>query len=435
MRPIFWLMLITTLLIGGCAAGPQGAAPTTAPVSALSSALPTDAASAGVTATVARSSAAPSPTRTPLPAASVETPATSVSAESGQPSPQSAGGGPVLPPGTGTPSVGSATTTSNGPTSPAGGNALLSGGLAYLDDRSTPQSLMNSYANALNRKEYLRASSYWSAPAGAPNGPPPYAQFEQGFANTESVQVQFGTIGGDAGAGQLYYAVPTLFNVKTSDGGTQTFAGCYTLHLAQPGFQAAPPFQPLGIQSAVVRQVSDAATGANLLASVCQNSGIRGASPVLQPAPSNPADISANRYLDDHSGPIEVLRSLFNAVNRHEYARAYSYWETGAGAGTLPPFPQFEQGYADTAAVDLVTGEPQTGVGAGQIYYQVPTTLRARQTGGGTQTFVGCYTLHLGQPAIQGVPPFQPLSIASAQVRVAPQGADTAGLMRQACRQ
>lgn len=322
---------------------------------------------------------------------------------------------------------------------PRGGNALLNAGTVYLDDRSTPQSLMASYANALNRKEYLRAYSYWNAPAGTPNGPPPFDQFEQGFADTESVQVQFGTVGGDIGAGQLFYTVPTLFNVHTSGGGTQAFAGCYTLHLAQPGFQAAPPFQPLGIQSAVVRQVSDPAAGANLLGSVCQGAGIRSTSPGLQPTPTNPADISAERYLDNRSGPVEVLRSLFNAVNRHEYVRAYSYWEApsgaGAGAGGPPPFSQFEQGYADTASVELITGEPQTGAGAGQIYYQVPATLRARQTNGATQTFVGCYTLHLSQPTVQGVPPFQPLSIASAKVRAMVQGADTATLMMEACRQ
>ncbi len=31
-------------------------------------------------------------------------------------------------------------------------------------------------------------------------------------------------------------------------------------------------------------------------------------------------------YLDDRSTPIQVLKSYYNAINRQEYVRAYSYW-------------------------------------------------------------------------------------------------------------
>ena len=42
-------------------------------------------------------------------------------------------------------------------------------------------------------------------------------------------------------------------------------------------------------------------------------------------------------YLDDRSGPEQVLRSYVDAINRKEYARAYSYWEAGVATSQLPP--------------------------------------------------------------------------------------------------
>ena len=67
----------------------------------------------------------------------------------------------------------------------------------------------------------------------------------------------------------------------------------------------------------------------------------------IPPTPSPaPDDISAPRYLDDRSDAVSALRSLFNAINRKEYVRAYSYWE--AGAQGLPSFDRFQTGYADT---------------------------------------------------------------------------------------
>jgi hypothetical protein len=126
-----------------------------------------------------------------------------------------------------------------------------------------------------------------------------------------------------------------------------------------------------------------------------------------------------------------VLRSLFNAVNRREYVRAYWYWEPGAAQ--LAPYPRFEQGYQDTASVQLTTGTVSGDVGAGQIYYRVPVTLLARSAAGQTRRYLGCYTLHLARPELQAVPPFHPLAIASASVRQVDEGADAGGLMAGAC--
>ena len=136
-------------------------------------------------------------------------------------------------------------------------------------------------------------------------------------------------------------------------------------------------------------------------------------------------------YLDDRSTAEAVIRSLYDALNRREYARAYSYWEDNSP--DLQPFDEFEQGYADTVSIDLTLGDIGAGVGAGQLYYTVPVTLIGTQNDGSAQTFVGCYTLHIGRPQIQAVPPFRPLAIQRASIQQVADDADTASLMQHTC--
>jgi hypothetical protein len=138
-------------------------------------------------------------------------------------------------------------------------------------------------------------------------------------------------------------------------------------------------------------------------------------------------------YQDDRSSAESVIGSYYNAVNRREYTRAYSYWEPEAAARELQPFDQFALGYADTASVDVTLGDIGTGVGAGQLYFTVPVTLAATLADGSPQTFVGCYTLHLGRPQLQAGPPFRPLGIQRADVGQVDNDADTAALLAQAC--
>jgi hypothetical protein len=192
-----------------------------------------------------------------------------------------------------------------------------------------------------------------------------------------------------------------------------------------------PPFRPLAITTATTKQVANNADTRSMMAQACPD-----ASPpppgTATPTP-DPADITAAHYLDNRSGPEEVLRSLFNAVNRREYVRAYSYWEPNAPK--LAPFDTFEKGYENTQSVMVTFGTITNGFGAGQIYYSVPLTLVAQTADGKTQTFVGCYTLHLAQPSIQGKPPFQPLAIASAKTSIVANNADTSSLMAKICPQ
>ena len=108
-----------------------------------------------------------------------------------------------------------------------------------------------------------------------------------------------------------------------------------------------------------------------MLAAACPSDG--------RPTPESPSPapdaISVDRYLDDRSDAVQVVRSVYNAVNRHEYARSYSYWEPEAAAEQLPPYAAFKAGYQETASVELETGTVTGDAGARQLYYRVPVVL------------------------------------------------------------
>ncbi len=120
-------------------------------------------------------------------------------------------------------------------------------------------------------------------------------------------------------------------------------------------------------------------------------------------------------YLDDRSDPAATVRSYYNAVGRHEYARAWSYF------GAEPPvadYASFVAGYAATASIELLVGTVTTEGAAGSLYGSVPVAFTATGSDGSTQSFAGCYTTRLAQPAIQE-PPFRPLAIVAGHLHPA----------------
>jgi hypothetical protein len=301
----------------------------------------------------------------------------------------------------------------------------------YLDDRSTATGLITSLFNAINHREYVRAYSYWATNGGS-GGVAPFDQFKQGYAGTQMIQVELGPVGHDEGAGQLYYSIGALLKATQTDGTSQTYTACYNMHLSNPAMQSVPPFVPLWIEDGKASLAASNRSDATLLAHACDGIG-RATQPVSPSPVTNTKDITSANYLDDRTGPVEVLSSMFNAINRHEYGRAYSYWENAGTSSSVPPFDQFQKGYENTASVMLTTGTPVRGLAAGQIYYSLPAVIVAQTTSGATQTFSGCYRFHLAQPDLQAVPPFMPLAIQSATVNSVANNADQAALLKQAC--
>jgi hypothetical protein len=124
----------------------------------------------------------------------------------------------------------------------------------YMDDRSTPEAVIESYYNAINRVEYARAFSYYGEAA----EPDSYDEWETGYSDTFRVDLNFGNTEMDGAAGSTYYHVPVKLTAETSDGGFRYFAGCYVIRLANPSIQGVP-FEPMHIESASLKKANKAA--------------------------------------------------------------------------------------------------------------------------------------------------------------------------------
>ena len=97
-------------------------------------------------------------------------------------------------------------------------------------------------------------------------------------------------------------------------------------------------------------------------------------------------------YYEDRLDPATFIESFYNAINRKEYDRAYSYFQPGAP--DVPTYADFVAGYADTASVMIYTGKIEVNAGAGNLYANVPTVLVATHTDGSVHTYAACYILH-----------------------------------------
>ncbi|MFD2239217.1 hypothetical protein [Aureimonas populi] len=122
----------------------------------------------------------------------------------------------------------------------------------YRDDRSTPEALIASLYNAVERKEYLRAWSYFREEPGRPDA----ETFAAGYADTAHVRVRTGTGTSEGAAGSIFFSLPAVVEATGTDGAPTVYAGCYELRLVQPVNQIEPPFRPLGIVAAELKEVS-----------------------------------------------------------------------------------------------------------------------------------------------------------------------------------
>lgn len=124
---------------------------------------------------------------------------------------------------------------------------------SYMDDRSTPQKLVESYYFAISHSYYAQAYGYFLQGS----EPADFDSWANGFADTGTVQVKFGSTAPDPGAGQIYWALPVAISAAKTDGTSQVFHGCYKIHMANPGMQSDPPYQPMGIVSGTLKKSSE----------------------------------------------------------------------------------------------------------------------------------------------------------------------------------
>lgn len=246
------------------------------------------------------------------------------------------------------------------------------------DVLTDPVSLMASYVNAINRKDYARAWNYWETKPS-----PSFSDFQAGFADTESVLLALVPptfIGGAAGS--FYATIPAMLVATHTDGTLHSFVGCYTTRAANPAnFPPPTPQIKWDLYDATVAEAPGDSTDALLLASAC-------------PAQTTPG-------YEDRSTSISLLASYYDAINRKDYTRAWNYWENKPN----PSFAQFEAGYADTASVLLVVMPPGTTEGAaGSIFANIPTLLLSTHTDNTIHSYAGCYTMRAVNPALQPTP-------------------------------
>lgn len=120
-------------------------------------------------------------------------------------------------------------------------------------------------------------------------------------------------------------------------------------------------------------------------------------------------------YVDNRSTAQSLVESFYNAVNRQEYSRAYTYFAEGA---TAQSFEDFAAGYAETVHVHLVTGAPDEDAGMSSVHYKLPVAIDAEMADGSHQRFAGCYTVRFTQPSVQD-PPVRPMQIEAAHLEPA----------------
>lgn len=304
--------------------------------------------------------------------------------------------------------------------------------LIYLDDRSTPATLLYSMANAFTRHEFIRVYSYWSDPMAYLGT---LDAFSANYQELVSMQISIGNIYGEGAAGSIYYLAPAVITINNTDGSINRLSACFTMKLPQPANFGAPPIDPLHIEQSKLVVYAAGLSDGELMSKACDGMGENGnmglGNPPIALELENLADLSNQNYIDNRSGAVEVVSSLFNALNRREYVRAYSYWQDP----TITPgdFDSYAAGFSDTDVITAVFGSVISDAGAGQWYYQVPVAQIVRTTTGGTQTFVGCYTLHLSNPAFQGTLPFEPMGIKEGHFETVPNGTDVVPLLTAAC--
>lgn len=255
-----------------------------------------------------------------------------------------------------------------------------------------------------------------------------FDEFSKGYADLKSVSIVFGQITNEGAAGSIYYTVSMVLNFTQTSGTQEKSANCYILQLPQPANYGAPPITPMSIDRGVGKIVPVNTSDADALASACTGPdypiGPNAETAVIEQI----TYLSDANFIDNRSDPVSLISSLLNAINKREYVRAYSYWQT-------PPstYDDFAAGYEQTVSVIAQFGQVIEDPGAGQLNYSLPVKMISTLTDGTKQTFVGCYMMHLSQPAIQATPPFKPLGITKGPFKEVANGSDVNPLMLTIC--
>lgn len=325
------------------------------------------------------------------------------------------GAGPGAPSSSATPQPssppGGTTATVAGPTAGASATAAPAGAPPAFDDATDPLRMLVSYYNAVNRADLRRAYAYLRSPSAT------FDDFAKGYADTKAVVASLAPASGiDAGAGQRRMLISAVLDVQAKDGTATRFSGCYVAWRAAEGVSSNPADNHWRIEEGAVAEApGQPAPLAVLLPGGCAGYRDR---------------VSAyGAAYDDRTGGVNVVSSLYDAINRSEYERGLGYWEQ-------PPqtLDAFRAGYAGTASSVVTFGTPVRGGAAGSVYESVPAVITATGKDGSVQRFSGCYVARRSNIAANnGDPAANPWSIYGADLRAAGPGDEAGALLASAC--
>lgn len=246
---------------------------------------------------------------------------------------------------------------------------------------ASPQAMLQTYYNAINRQDYATAYALWLSPRQT------YQTFAAGFSNTARVTPYFGVLQTQNSTQAGY--VPALLLGYQFDGSVYSFYGCFTAsYQGVNGVTwriAGGNFQVLSTQG-----VPDNAVIQAYLDIDCFNP---------------PSGITPNTVTISNNLAAPTILAYYDAINAKGFPAAYSYWLqpiAGPKPNGAPPqdyrpgFTQFQNGYASTYYVNVYFGNyNQTGASAGHSYLDgmLPAVLVGQQDDGTFAAYYGCYVM------------------------------------------
>lgn len=257
---------------------------------------------------------------------------------------------------------------------------------------TTPETVLYTYFNALNRAEYATAYRYT-------NGSQPFLDFVQGFRTTARIAPYFGVQQVSGGT----IAIPTVLVGYQDDGSVNAFAGCL-------GLSATPI---AGVISYVITQNTLQAiplAGAPDLSAISDYVNtvpcFPSSSTIAHPLPSTAAVPSLAETTIQH---------YVAAINANNTDAAYRFWlyplpfpdPDGAPATDYrPAYDAFAAGYRNTRWINVYTnGYDQLGGSAGRAYLDglLPVVLVDQVADWTINTYVGCYVMGYHQDGRLGI--------------------------------
>jgi hypothetical protein len=289
----------------------------------------------------------------------------------------------------------------------------------YMDDRGSEYQFLLSYFNAIRQRLLPMAYYFWNDD---PTLAGSYESFVQAHSRLNPDEITVMKAGSSGAAGSIY----TTFGVtlKGSKSGVPTsWAGCFTIRTPNPALFDSKDYHSRHFIAERLLEIPVGESPKATLETACAGMDFG----MLEISLSNSDSIAlvdAKYYVDSRSDPVAIVSSFWNALNRQEYARAYSYFEAPA---IFPgPYITFKTGYLDTTNVSGGITAPEKLAATGNWYWKVPVTLNAETKAGLQQAFVGCYIIHQSGPELYVSPSFKPMAIQKAQFETINLSADPA---------